>query len=199
MTGPVVNLVVALPAEAKPLRRHFALERDPKAQLPLYRGEGMLLAVCGVGSKAAAQAVAGLAKSNPQPGQGLWINMGIAGHPFRPVGEAVLAGEIRDQSTGEHWVTQLPPDPPCAVDRLMTLTRPDPAYRWQGLQDMEATGFYASACIHAQAARVQCLKVVSDNLQQPADGISGSTVSSLMTSRLKILEHLIGQLQDSMP
>ena len=34
---------------------------------------------------------------------------------------------------------------------------------------------------------------------QPADGISGSTVSSLMTSRLKILEHLIGQLQDSMP
>ena len=191
-----IRLVVALPAEAKPLRRHFALRRDQRASLPLYRQGDTLLAVCGVGSTAAARAVHWLAAHElERAAQALWINVGIAGHPSRSVGEAVLACEIEDQASGGRWLTSPPTQPPCALDRLLTLQQPDPAYRWPGLQEMEAAGFYAAARVHAPAAAVQCLKVVSDNLRQPSHRINGSLVNDLIAGRMEILEHLIRQLQ----
>ena len=196
MNSAPVRLVVALPAEAKPLRQHFALQRDQRAELPLYRHGNILLAVCGVGSAAAARAVHWLASHElKQTTQALWINVGIAGHPSRSVGEAVLASEIEDRASGRRWLTSPPAQPPCALDRLLSLQQPDPAYRWQGLQEMEAAGFYAAARDHAPAAAVQCLKVVSDNLRQPSRRINGSLVNDLIGGRLEILEHLIGQLQ----
>lgn len=196
MSGAQVHLLVALPAEAKPLRRHFALQRDQRAQAPLYRHGRILLALCGVGSAAAARTVHWLAAHERNRAAGaLWINLGIAGHPARALGEAVLASEIEDRESGARWLTTPPAAPPCPLDRLLTLQRPDPTYRWQGLQEMEAAGFYAAARDYAPAARVQCLKVVSDNVRQPSQNINGVLVSDLISRQLQVVEVLIEQLR----
>lgn len=199
MSRRPVHLVVALPAEARPLRHHYSLLPAACKDFLLYGREDMWLLVSGVGSKAAGLAVTSLAACSNHPDRALWINLGIAGHPSCAVGEALLAGEITDQSSGKHWHTRLPQPPPCGVERLLTVQRPDPDYGWPGLHEMEAAGFYASALDVAAADAVHCLKVVSDNPNQPAQCINGRLVSDLIQNQLDVLDALIAQLQAANP
>ena len=89
MTETPVGLVTALPAEAKPLNGHYSLIRDNSVKhTPLYRNGTMTLVVSGVGKKAAYDATSRLAELLGDI-QAIWINLGIAGHPSRVIGEAV--------------------------------------------------------------------------------------------------------------
>ena len=194
MSRPALNLVVALPAEARPLRRHYRLVRDNQAlDWPLYRRDQLTLLLTGVGIQQARRATRWLAQRQRQPAW--WLNLGIAGHPTRAAGEAVLIDEILEPAATRRWrlasvaATGLP------RERLYSVTRPDPEYRLPGLCDMEAAGFYASALERAPAGRILCLKLVSDNLRQPASRLNGRRVSALVEDHIPTLERLLAQLE----
>lgn len=199
MSRRPVHLVVALPAEARPLRRHFSLLPAAGKDCRLYGREDIRLLVCGVGSKAAGLAVTSMASASKRPEHALWINLGTAGHPSRALGEVLLVSGITDQASGRQWRTRPPQPPPCAVERLLTVQRPDPDYGWPGLHEMEAAGFYAAALDVATADAVQCIKVVSDNPSQPAQHLNGRLVSELISSQLGVLDTLIAQLRAANP
>ncbi len=191
-----VNLVMALPAEAKPVTRHFGLQRDPSAtEFPLYRGTGMALTVSGPGQAAAQRATEWL--GSLVRNEAIWINLGIAGHPTRPVGQAVLADLVEDDATGEQWQTTPLPVPPCATDRAITLNNPDLNYQRNALVEMEAAGFFRAASALAAPGRIYCLKIVSDNRQNPAHGITGKRVSQLLEEGLATLESLLQQVRNN--
>ncbi|MCG7909573.1 MAG: hypothetical protein JAY82_07335, partial [Candidatus Thiodiazotropha taylori] len=62
-----LNLLTALPAEAKPLIKCFALQRhQPVDAIPLYKAEGIHLAVSGPGLKSIAPAVSYLQQMSPE-------------------------------------------------------------------------------------------------------------------------------------
>ena len=191
-----VNLVMALPAEAKPVARHFGLQRDSRATgFPLYRNGSMALAVSGPGQAAAQQATEWL--GTRERNEAIWINLGIAGHPTRPVGQAVLAALVEDGMTGEQWHTAPLPDPPCASDRVVTLNDPDLTYQRDALVEMEAAGFFRAASGLAAPDRIYCLKIVSDNRQQPAHGINGQQVSRLLETGMATFESLLQQVRSN--
>jgi nucleoside phosphorylase len=195
MTETPICLVTALPAEAKPLNGHYGLIRDNNVNhTPLYRNGNMTLVVSGVGKKAAYDATSRLAQMLGAV-QVVWVNLGIAGHPSRAIGEAVLASEILDGDDNGTWRATIPFEPPCATDRLTTLSGPDMGYRRPTLCDMEAAGFYAAALQYAPPDRIYCLKVISDNLLQPAVGINAKMVSRLIKGRLSLLDWLLLQLR----
>ena len=194
MTATPICLVTALPAEARSVNNRYGLIRDNKvSHLPLYKNGNMTLVVSGVGKNAAYNATCWLAKMLG-PARASWINLGIAGHPSRAVGDAVLASEILDGDGKDRWQAAIPFEPPCATDRLTTLSGPDTDYRRSTLCDMEAAGFYAAALQYAPPDRIFCLKVISDNLLQPATGINAKMVSRLIAGRLTILDRLLAQL-----
>lgn len=194
MTATPICLVTALPAEAKPVNVRYGLIRDNKvSHLPLYKNGNMTLVVSGVGKNAAYDATCRLAEMLG-PARASWINLGIAGHPSHAVGDAVLASEILDGDNKDRWQATIPFEPPCATDRLTTLSEPDTDYRRPTLCDMEAAGFYAAALQYAPPDRIFCLKVISDNLLQPATGIYAKMVSRLIAGRLTILDRLLAQL-----
>ena len=193
MTRPLLNMVVALPAEARPLRQHYGLIRDNQAlKWPLYRRDHLTLLLTGVGMQQAGQATHWLGQRQQQVAW--WLNLGIAGHPTRNLGEAVLVDEILDQAGGRHWRLPLPASIDLPHERLFSVTRPDPEYRLQGLSDMEAAGFYASALPLAPARQVLCLKLVSDNRRQPAMLINAKRISSLINDHLASFDQLLVQL-----
>jgi len=194
MTATPICLVTALPAEARPVNDRYGLIRDNKlSQLPLYKNGNMTLVVSGVGINAAYDATCRLAEM-PATARASWINLGVAGHPSRAVGDVVLASEILDGDDKGGWQATIPFEPPCATDRLTTLSGPDTNYRRMTLCDMEAAGFYAAALQYAPPERIFCLKVISDNRLHPASGINAKMVSRLIADRLSILDRLLEQL-----
>ena len=88
----MINLVVALKAEARPLIRYYGLhDRHPDTAFPVYQGTGMTLIVSGPGKVAAASATAWLQDAVNREQRSAWLNIGIAGHAAYAVGDGFIA------------------------------------------------------------------------------------------------------------
>lgn len=191
----MMHFITALPAEARPLIEHFRLhDKRTDSGFPTYRNDGMALTVSGPGKVAAAAATAGLAVLGTPRATAGWLNIGIAGHATHAVGNGLLVHHINDRATGKNWY---PPQlmaadiPGCS---LQTVDTPETGYAGDALYDMEASGFYPVACRYSTAELVQCFKVVSDNREQPASGVSAQCCEQLIADQLGVIAPLAAAL-----
>ncbi|MCB1857806.1 MAG: hypothetical protein KDI63_06015 [Gammaproteobacteria bacterium] len=191
---PLLHILVALPAEARPLIRHFHLQRaNPPSPYPLYLRNNLSLVVTGAGAQACEDATRWLLFRTLHSKPRLMLNLGIAGHPHRPIGEALLAATVEDTGNIQSWRLHQPIATPWASERLITRPEPERNYREAALFDMEAAGFCRAATALANGSNLICLKVVSDNRQQPVERIDGKMVSRLIEKHLPGIEQLLGQ------
>lgn len=196
MDSPQLNLVVALPAEAKPLISHFGLKRQqPDGEFPIYRAGSMALVLSGVGRLAATRATEYLFSINHSDHPMQWLNIGIAGHPTRPIGEAIIVKRIIDGETNQEWALNFDFPPPCETEDLVTLEQPELDYQRPEAFDMEAAGMLGALSLLAPQAEAHCFKVISDNRDNPAQGISGRMVTALIKDQISTITWLIQQLQ----
>lgn len=196
LSASPINLVVALPAEAKPIASGMELERvQPDRGFPLYRRGLISLVVSGPGKANAAAASAFLFAMGGCPRDAIWVNIGTAGHAERQVGETLLAHTITDAGSGRSWCPTITADCPLPADALVTLDRPDLSYRRPGMVDMEASGFYPTVCRFTAVDLVQVIKIVSDNRDNSARGLGAKQIRGLMENSLDELETLIAHLQ----
>ncbi len=188
-SGVTLRLVVALKAEAQPLVEHYRLERDAGfgAFKVFRRGEAALV-VSGIGKVAAAAATSYLHLATGGERGAVWLNVGIAGHRSRPVGEAVLAREILDRASGRRWHPALDMGPPCATDQVTTVDRPEREMATPGAFDMEASGFIATARRFAPAQLVHCLKIVSDGPKDDLESLTPRVVRRLVEQHVPTVE-----------
>ena len=190
-----VRIVVALPAEAKPVISRFRLSRVQLEQgFPIYRNKDISLIVSGAGKKNSATAVQQLHTFSQSMIKAIWVNLGIAGHPVRALGECFVASRVLDAVSADHWKVPMGPLVLFDTDELLTVEVPDFGYKYPYALDMEAAGFFPEAQALTDPGRVHCLKVVSDNRVSPADRINKKMVSRLIENRLDILEALIEKL-----
>jgi len=198
MPGTSINLVAALPAEAHSIVSRFDLERVPGNRVfPLYRRRQIRLIVCSPGKINAAIATAYLGALGDRTKESVWVNIGVAGHGDRQIGEVRTADSITDAGSGRCWYPVRTPDGLFPSDPLVTLDRPDLTYKRGTMVDMEASGFYAAACRFAPVECVQVLKVIADNRSETAHGLSAQKVRRLVEGTLDILEELIACLMES--
>jgi hypothetical protein len=197
MIDATLNLVIALPAEAKALNQLLGLKRlQPDAALPLYTGADIALALCGPGSEAAHRGVEFLRRINTNA-NALWLNIGIAGHCELPLGEALLASQVTSKVDGACWLLSPPDVPACVTGALMTVTEPCLDYPADAACDMEAAGFVAAALQGAKGNRVQVLKIISDNRAHPPSGINGKMVQRLIQDQSTLIRQLVQRLSSA--
>jgi nucleoside phosphorylase len=195
MPASSINLVVALPAEAKPIASGFDLKRVPaNGGFPVYRHQNTALVVSAPGKINSAVATAYLGTVGGCVKDAIWVNIGVAGHAERGVGEVLLAHSITDGGSGRCWHPAQCPGGHCPSDSLVTLDQPDLSYRRNAMVDMEAAGFYPAACRFSPVELVQTLKVISDNRSETARGLSAKRVQRLVEGSLDTLEALIARL-----
>ena len=188
----MIRLVVALPAEARPLIRQFGLARAAAGATRLWRADGVALVVSGVGRKRAAAATASLGAAE-RPGEAAWLNVGIAGHRSLPLGEAVLAHKVTAAGGGRAWYPPLVFDPPCATAAVTTVDRPETRYPEDAVYEMEAAGFCAAAARFASAELIQVVKVISDNAAAPPAGLTAGRVEALIERRIELVARIAEQ------
>ena len=191
-TGRRTCLIAALPAEARPLRRHFQLERDQRlGERPVYRGRSLSLVISGPGRRAVRETVAWLIATGLAETGDTWINLGIGGHATHPLGRVVVADQVEDASTGRRWHCDPPLSDAWTTGRVTTLDAPGFDYRPDAVYDMEAAGFLEALEHLAPPRRVYCFKVISDNAAHGASAINGRLVAKLLGESIPALERLL--------
>ncbi|MDX1489213.1 MAG: hypothetical protein R3268_13470 [Acidiferrobacterales bacterium] len=192
----MMRLLVALAPEARPLIDHFRLHRRAATDAyPIYENDAMSLVVSGVGKVRAAAAVAYLHVLYGPVADVPWLNVGIAADGARPVGTGVLAHRIRDAATQKNWYPPLIFTPPCETTEVLTVDAPVRAYPDSWAVDMEAAGFYPTACQFSTAELVHCFKIVSDNKDMPMEAVSAKSTKALVAQKLDVIEILVDELE----
>lgn len=191
----MINLVVALPAEARPLIARYKLtEKTTIGGFCIYRHASMSLIISGPGKIASAAATAVLAACNTCGEQAAWLNIGIAGHATHATGQSLLAHRISDHATGKSWYPPQLFDLATTTTSLVTVDTPENSYHREVAYDMEASGYYAVAVRFSSAELVQCFKLVSDNREQSTAAITAASCAQLVTLKLDEIDSLLDAL-----
>ncbi len=199
----MINLVVALMVEARPLVAAFGLREDPRTRgFRVYAGDAVRLVVTGVGKMNAAAAVAYLYQFGSAQDDEVWINVGIAGHRDLPIGTGVHAVRVVDAATGRAWYPPqaIPIPGPAAV--VVTADRPVDEFDTDHVYEMEAAGFYSSAVRFATGELVQCYKVISDNEREVAENVTRTSAQKLIGDHITALRRMVddlGALRETLP
>ncbi|GMQ90217.1 MAG: hypothetical protein BMS9Abin10_0571 [Gammaproteobacteria bacterium] len=188
----MIHLVIALPAESRPLIDYYRLaRRQPHGPFPVYASASTALIVSGIGKAAAAAAVGHLQRLRGNPVQPVWLNVGVAGHGKRVPGEIILADRVTERATARSWYPPRLSPPPCASDTVLTVDEPEHAFAEPVAYDMEAAGFCESARRFSPAERVHCLKIVSDNAAHTPGRVTAKAARRLIEARLDVIDRLL--------
>ena len=190
----MLHIICALKPEARPLQEYFEL-RPLADTVSIYRNPQarISLTLSGIGKSAAAAAVARTRDHFRADRTHAWLNLGIAGHASLPLGQAVIIKKVTDAGSGQTWFPSRVFTTALPAHDLLTLDQPGDKYR-EELFDMECAGFFQAASGCATLELVSALKIISDNADQPMDGINPDLVSRLMTQNLPVIEEIIQQL-----
>ncbi|TDI42537.1 MAG: hypothetical protein E2P02_12815 [Acidobacteria bacterium] len=186
----MIAFVTALASEARPLIEHYRMERLEGA-FPLFGSDGYRLVISGIGKVAAAAATGYLHARAGEARYGIFLNVGIAGHRTRTVGELVRAHTILDAATKDCYYPTLLGFKELESAAVTTVDTPELQFPADTLYDMEASAFYATALRFSTSELIQCLKVVSDNRETATGaggGLSKEHVSELVATHLPIID-----------
>lgn len=186
----MLNFVIALKAEAKPLIDAFQLTHQPDKYYPVFASEDKTLVVSGMGRNQAAAATAWLAARRPAK---VWLNIGIAGHADQKIGTLLAAHKITEYHTAKSWYP-VHIKSPVATAALTTFDSVQRNYLATTLHDMEASAFYQTAVRFSIAELTHSVKIVSDNNLNPVDTLDKALVENLIASQLTQITDLCQHL-----
>ena len=192
----MINLVVALQAEARPIIEALDLVQDrPAGIFPVYCNGDLSLVVSGIGRTHCAAAVTHLFHRTAQHVNQAWLNIGIAGHQQVPIGSVLLASRITEHASGRSWYPPYVLDVELLRSPLVTVDKPERCYPDCCAYDMEAAGFYQLACRCSTGELVQSLKIISDNPGSDLD-LTTDQVSQFIDDQMPAIESAVRQLSD---
>lgn len=151
--------------EAKPIVTRLGLTAEPGLPYSVYRDDRTVLLVTGVGTLKASAAV-GWAFGQ-FPGIKVALNVGFCGAApgAFSLHEWVYVSSIRDKATGRLHVPDILLEHPFAEAALLTVPHVvKTVIDWNGVVDMEGSGFFEAASKFLPPDRLALLKWVSDPL-----------------------------------
>ena len=196
----LLTIMVALNCEAKPWIDFYGLKKSVDKPFSLYSKDGVNveIVITGIGALAMSTAVgwvAGLSNSAAyENSQRVWLNIGIAGHERRDIGEAVRVHAYIDGVDLHHYYSPLPAKWGGDSDALMSVNAPSSDYPDEALVDMEGTAFYRAACMFSSAELVESIKVISDNKDNSVEALNASKISDLMRSQVSKVNQFTSDL-----
>ena len=190
----MLHIVCALKPEARPLLDHFGLRAVPDAPRIYQNADANIsLTLSGIGKSAAAGAVTRTHAYFDADKSHAWLNLGIAGQADLPLGQAVMVKKVTDAASGKTWFPSRVFPVTIPAHDLVTLDEPGRDYE-EELFDMECAGFFRAVSSVATLELAQAVKIISDNADQPMDGVNPDLASRLIKQNLPVIEEVAEQL-----
>lgn len=195
---PVLNIIIALHCEAKPIIERLKLKKISNQALPFSiftdKANQVNLIISGIGKIKAAIATTFLAQYTGNKSHACFLNIGIAGSSQLNISEVVLANKLKDESTQRNWYPFTGHLKFKKHALLITHDLPQPIYPEIGMVDMEASGFYQAATSFVTQEQVQILKIISDNSIESQQQINEEKVKALAQDKIDLIAEFISQL-----
>lgn len=174
----------------------WQLKKLPASNPPfaIYADARRAVVITGMGKVAMAGAIGYTMALFAAPAMPVMLNLGIAGHPHRPLASLVLAHKIIDVETQRCFYPQLPFSVSIPSHALSTHPTANADYSNGDLFDMEASGFYEMAIKFSSSELIHVLKIISDNAQSPVTAIKETLVEQWITEQLAAIEALLETL-----
>lgn len=183
---PILTMMVALNCEAKPWVDFYKLKKVEDKPFVRFAKDGVNveIIVTGIGSMAMSTAIgwaAGRADVNPRaPFNRVWLNIGIAGHLDRDIGEIVRVHSFIDAiDLKRHYLPQTAKWSGPS-DALLSVNAPTNSYPDDAMVDMEGLAFYKSASVFSESEVLASIKVISDNQDNGVEALNAARISGLM-------------------
>jgi len=189
----VLNMVVALATESRPLIEHFGLSEDRSAVgFRVFANDRMRLVVTGMGRVSCAAGVAAVGERHA--GTAAWLNVGTAGHPELALGAGVHALKVCERATGRCWYpTQVVPLPGTG-GTVCTVDEPVTDYPGACSYDMEASAFFATAMRYATSELTQVYKIITDNREHGAHTVDKHRIRHAFRDHLEPIARMAAGL-----
>ena len=192
----MVNFMVALTSEARPLIEHYKMSLLQNAHgFQLYTRDSMRLVITGMGKVHAAAGTAYLASFDPHSRRA-WLNVGIAGHHSLAEGTFTFAQKITDQATKKSWYPPQIIGIPGVGAHITTYDEPVTSYPGETVCEMEASAYYAVATRFSPGEVVQCCKIISDNRLIKTSDLTPQRVEQLVGEHVGEVDSLIQSLSE---
>ena len=201
----MINFVVALQAEARPIIDAFKLQKRGNTMgFSIYSKDSINLIISGIGKITAATATAYLqgiisSKKNNYTNSNIspaWLNIGIAGSSQDKVGHDILAHRIIDKSNNLNYYPTLSFKTPCLTADVITVDEPEINYNSNAVYDMEAAGFFIAASQFSSSELIHCYKIISDNKVSSTDKITKSFTTELIHNKMATIIDIVSKLSE---
>ena len=190
----MINFVVALASEARPLVEHYKLSLLQRAPgFRIYASDTVRLVVTGVGKVHAASGTAYLAGLDPHLDQ-VWLNIGIAGHASLDAGTDTFALKISDRATGRNWYPPQTVNMPGVGAHITTYDTPIVSYPAESVCEMEASAYYSVATRFSSGEVVQCYKIISDNKTTSVSELTATKIVHLISDHVNEIDDVAQSL-----
>jgi hypothetical protein len=184
----MINIVVALATESRPLIEHFKLSQERSSTaFRIFRNDWLRLVVTGMGRVSCAAGVATLATldaGRSTTGLSAWLNVGTAGHGRHEIGAGIHAVSILEAATDRRWYPTRILELPGIAGQVCTVDVVEREYQEPYAYDMEASAFYATALRYSTTELCQVYKIISDN------GANGPATVDKPRIRESVIRHL---------
>ncbi|MCP4186437.1 MAG: hypothetical protein GY763_02425 [Gammaproteobacteria bacterium] len=186
--------IAALRCEVKPIIDYYHLKKSNQHRaFDLYINADYCCVVSGIGQTASAAATAWVAALNKSEQAIAWINIGIAGTAQDSVGSIFWMDKIMSLNTEP--CSPVPINNNSIESRsCFTLDNPSTDYKPDLLFDMEASAFFTTATQFSAIELVHCLKVISDNQNQPPQR-NKAKISQLIQQNMAKIDAFANDLQ----
>lgn len=193
--APILTIMVALNCEAKPWVDFYRLKKSVERPFAVYTKPGLdvEIVITGIGASAMSTAVGWIAGCVGAR-QRVWLNLGIAGHLDRPIGEPVRVHSYIDAADLRHNFSPLVAKWGGDSDALLSVNAPTDSYPDGAMVDMEGLAFYRSACMFSSPELVGSLKVISDNQKHSVEGLNAAKITQLMQPHVSIVKRFADNL-----
>lgn len=198
----MIAIITALMAEARPIIDHFQLDHHQEPEtVRLWKNHRMFVAVTGTGKVRAAACTSALCTHFGDQIHAL-INVGLAGAAFQATkGQIFLVNQIVDHHSQAAYYPEMLIQTDLKEKKSRTFDHPvtyehlqDDQSDWNGLIDMEASGFFGASLMFLPATRISCLKIISDFLEDPY--VSKEMASRLIKNRLDSIAAYIRRVEE---
>ncbi len=186
-------LCFALQAEAKPFLAYFSLSLVHDKPFRIYRNDNIWAIITGIGKERMARAISFFAGfSFPDPIS--YLNIGLAGHKDEEIGNVFLCHKVMDESRQISLYPTFFFPWKKRTETLCTIDRMESNYPAPYLFDQEGSAFFTTAKSFTELEKVQLLKVVSDNINNPLSTFEKEKVPSLMERAIPDTKELLSYL-----
>lgn len=191
----MIYFVCALYIEARPLIKYYNLKRDMNDNYyQIFTNENISLIITGSSKIACACGVSHLLSGGISPDD-IIFNVGICGSRGNKIGKAFLINKITDNSTKREYFTDILIKNGFDEGCIETFEVPVNDLNFEGLCDMESSGFFQAASKYLPSHLIQLVKIVSDNLNDAH--IQKDMIEDIINQSIPLIDDYIKNMKSA--